>query len=85
MNVSFHKSLAELYADLCIQARELAIKRESGECICTWCNTVERLHLPDKRCSSSALSQSFNCIEQAAVSRINAALTCIEELKGLLT
>lgn len=84
MNISFHKSLAELYADLCIQARELQVKRESGDCVCTWCNTVERMHLGDGRCSVAATSQKFSCMEQSSASRINAALVCIEELKGLL-
>ena len=84
MNISFHKSLSELYAELCMKARELSVKRESGDCICIWCQQVERNHLRDKRCSVSAVSQEFKCTEQTTMARIDAALKCIEELKGLL-
>lgn len=83
MNISFQKSLAELYADLCMQAREVAVKRESGECVCTWCHTVERLHLHDKRCSVSSLSQNFNCMEETTAARIDAALQFIDTYRAL--
>lgn len=77
------KSLAELYADLCIKARELQRAIDSGTATCSWCGRRKSEHLFDGRCSCSALSHEFNDMRADEYAKTQKALGLIEELRGL--
>lgn len=84
MNLSFHKSLSELYAELLIRNRELHLKKASGRMLCIHCSQQESVHLSDGRCSCSAVSREFRSTEQIEMDKVDKALTHIEALKEML-
>lgn len=81
MIISQHKSLAEIYAELCIRLREIQREMASGEAACRFCSGRRSSHLPDGRCSSLAGSRTFVAGSYAEGSEIERALVLIEELQ----
>lgn len=79
MIISQHKSLAELYSELCVRFREIHKMDQEGETTCK-CGTRKSAHLSDGRCSSWAGSQTFNSVESEELAKIGRALDLIEEL-----
>lgn len=79
--MNMHKSLTELYAELCIEAR--AVRFREPRMICRHCNYKKAEHLGDGRCSSAVCSQTFASDEADRAEQIDRALTLIEELKAI--
>lgn len=81
--ISQHKSLTELYADLCMRLRGIQKEMQAGNATCSWCGKRKAEHLHDGRCSVDALSQHFTNIRSDECERTQRALTLIEELRAL--
>lgn len=78
-----HKSLSELYSELCIKLRAIAVAEAGGETACVWCRSRKKDHLHDGRCSSSAVSASFTSEQADKAKWIERALELIEELQRI--
>lgn len=83
MIVSFHKSLTEIYAELCIRARAIQSLEKSGRSVCQWCKRHGEDHIHDGRCSIDALSRTFSSEQRGEAAKIDVALGLIEQLREI--
>lgn len=77
------KTLLALYGDLLVAQRDHNLKIQSGKAKCLYCDNSKELHIPDGRCSSWALSRTFQYVCADEMAKIDKALTLIEGLRGL--
>ena len=80
MIISQHKSLSEIYSELCIRLRAIDKAESEGNTVCKSCQEKKSKHLSDGRCSSWACSMTFASAQQDEASHIRRALDLIEEL-----
>lgn len=75
-----HMSLTELYGHVLQMRREIEVADRKGTSICRTCKAAKSKHLPDGRCSSSAVSRTFMDDRHEEAAKLERALLLIEEL-----
>lgn len=83
MLIQDDKSVSDNYTGLLVRLREIDTEEQAGVSICAWCGEPKSKHLPDKRCSTWALSQYFTAKKAKDRQAIERALVLLEELRRL--
>lgn len=78
-----HKSLTELYGELCIDLREITKRDDAGKSICQHCGKTKGGHRADDlRCEDTSL-RNFLSDEAGDLAKVRRALELVEELLAL--
>jgi hypothetical protein len=74
--------LQAAYHALLTRKREIEVADKTGAVKCRLCDRAKSEHIPDGRCSVSALSANFVSVDRDESDRIEAALPPIEAMLG---
>lgn len=81
--ISEHKSITEVYSELCIRLRDIQREVQEERAICQHCGHPKSRHCNDGRCDIYATSRHFHNIRTDEFERVQKALGLIEELRAV--